>query len=131
MTLQQLLASKGFSPGAADGVFGPHTEAEVRAFQSSRHLVVDGVVGRQTWAALRAASGGGGGGGTPPTLTLGSTGGAVAILQTLLARKGFSPGAADGIFGPHTLAEVRAFQASRGLDVDGIVGPQTWYALTH
>jgi peptidoglycan hydrolase-like protein with peptidoglycan-binding domain len=66
-----------------------------------------------------------------PTLRQGSSGGAVVTLQHDLAAKGFSPGVADGVFGPHTNSAVRAFQSSRHLAVDGIVGPQTWNALTH
>ncbi|MCL2587757.1 MAG: peptidoglycan-binding protein [Firmicutes bacterium] len=42
----------------------------------------------------------------------------------------FTPALAeDGIFGPLTLAAVRAFQSRFGLAVDGIVGPITWAAL--
>ncbi|MFP2907861.1 peptidoglycan-binding domain-containing protein [Pyxidicoccus sp. 3LFB2] len=64
-----------------------------------------------------------------PTLQQGSTGSAVVELQTLLARAGFSPGAADGNFGAMTRTAVMNFQRARGLSADGIVGPATWAAL--
>jgi hypothetical protein len=64
-----------------------------------------------------------------PTVSMGSRGSAVQTLQSRLQALGFSPGPIDGIFGSGTDAAVRAFQRSRGLSVDGIVGPQTWGAL--
>jgi len=53
--LQKKLASHGFSAGAADGVFGPRTEAAVRSFQRARGLSADGIVGPKTWGALNGA----------------------------------------------------------------------------
>jgi 3D (Asp-Asp-Asp) domain-containing protein/cell wall-associated NlpC family hydrolase len=46
---------------AADGEFGPHTEAAVKSFQRAHHLEVDGEVGKHTMAAIdhKASSGGG------------------------------------------------------------------------
>lgn len=54
--LQTLLAKAGFSPGTIDGDFGAKTKAAVLAFQRARGLVADGIVGPNTWAALRATS---------------------------------------------------------------------------
>jgi lysozyme len=62
--------------------------------------------------------------GPPPANAFG-----VYEIQGALARHGFDPGPIDGIFGTKTLAAVRAFQAARGLKVDGIVGPRTTAAL--
>ena len=41
----------GGAPLAADGTFGPRSEAVCRAFQAEKNLAVDGKVGPQTWAA--------------------------------------------------------------------------------
>lgn len=49
----------------------------------------------------------------------------VKRLQDALKAAGQAPGRSDGIFGRKTDAAVRGFQASRGLEVDGIVGPVT------
>ena len=40
-----------------DGIFGPVTEQEVRRFQRSKRLCVDGVVGRNTWSHLLSKPG--------------------------------------------------------------------------
>ena len=37
---------------AADGIFGPATEAAVRAFQRKHNVVPDGIVGPKSWALL-------------------------------------------------------------------------------
>lgn len=61
----------------------------------------------------------------------GDRGALVTELQQLLIAAGFGVGAAgaDGIFGDATEAAVRSYQASRGLNVDGVAGAQTFGAL--
>ena len=54
----------------------------------------------------------------------------VRVVQRRLAQAGFTPGPIDGRYGPLTRGAVVQFQASRGLEVDGVVGPQTRTALT-
>lgn len=131
---------------AADGIFGPATEAAVRQWQSNLRLNADGVWGPATeqathdlfvflanlpaveavapdnefFGALEDA--------TKQVLRQGSSGGAVKILQTGLNGKGFRL-VADGVFGPATDRAVRGFQSANGLAVDGVVGPRTWNAL--
>jgi peptidoglycan hydrolase-like protein with peptidoglycan-binding domain len=50
----------------ADGYFGARTEANVRLFQTRHGLLVDGIVGPQTRAALGLGSPSGGGSGEAP-----------------------------------------------------------------
>lgn len=52
-------------------------------------------------------------------------GGLVRKLQVALKKRGFNPGAIDGIYGPHTEAAVRAYQLSMGLVPDGEAGAVT------
>jgi hypothetical protein len=65
----------------------------------------------------------------PVLLALGSgyqqAAGRVRALQRGLARVGDAPGPIDGRYGPLTTQAVIRFQASQGLHVDGIAGPQT------
>lgn len=53
----------------------------------------------------------------------------VVALQRALLSKGVNPGPVDGDFGAMTHAAVVSFQAEKGLEVDGIVGPLTAAAL--
>ena len=57
--VQRILYCLGYDEGAddigsfADAQYGPTTERAVQAFQDDRGLVADGIVGPQTWQALR------------------------------------------------------------------------------
>src|SRR4051812_44358233 len=64
-----------------------------------------------------------------PVLRQGSSGPDVQALQQKLKDLGFDPKGVDGNFGAGTKAAVIAFQASKGLQADGAVGPGTMAAL--
>jgi serralysin len=53
-SLQQCLVKLGYNLGSAsvDGDFGPLTDAAVKKFQKDRGLVVDGIVGKNTWREI-------------------------------------------------------------------------------
>jgi peptidoglycan hydrolase-like protein with peptidoglycan-binding domain len=109
--VQRLLRHHGFDV-AADHIFGPATARAVRAFQEDRGLDADGVVGDQTWPQLIVH------------LQQGDAGEAISALQSSWRFIDH-----DGFFGPKTDALVRDFQKQAQIDVDGIVGPQTWRSL--
>lgn len=62
-------------------------------------------------------------------LTVGDHGPAVRDLTARLRAAGFDPGHDPSYFGPTTERALRAFQASRGLDVAGTCDKDTWLAL--
>lgn len=64
-------------------------------------------------------------------LRLGSAGSEVVQLQTKLNYTGYNSGSTDGIFGYRTQTAVKAFQSSKSLTPDGIVGPLTQNALNN
>jgi len=83
-----------------------------------------------TGAAAAAAALGGGGGDGLPTIRngAGSRGHPdenVRALQEFLNANGQNL-QVDGVFGDMTERAVRAYQQENGLEVDGVVGPQTW-----
>jgi peptidoglycan hydrolase-like protein with peptidoglycan-binding domain len=135
--VQERLARLGFLTDRPDGIFGVNTEEAVRRFQRDHTLGSDGMVGPETWEALRAA------GldtaalpppGPPepsprPFLRMGSRGPHVEAVQRHLAELSHLRGPADAIFGSETEEAVRGYQADRELGEDGIVGPATWEAL--
>jgi len=108
------------------------TKSAVEQFQADSGLVVDGIVGPATWAAL------GGDGAQPPTLAEGSHGAVVEKLQTALneGRGSFVPSsnpvlAVDGSYGPKTAAAVTGAQKSGGIPADGVADLQTWALPVH
>jgi peptidoglycan hydrolase-like protein with peptidoglycan-binding domain len=130
---QQNLVDRGYPVGTTgvDGIFGFHTRHAVIMYQTDRStghdlalalpLIIDGIVGPQTWARL-----------DPDTVKKGDSGIGVRLLQSILKHSGnptFDPGPVDGVFGPHTEMAVKSFQTFVGLQHDGIVGPKTWTKL--
>ena len=63
------------------------------------------------------------------TIESGQRGHHVSKVQTMLKHQGFLHDSVDGIYGHNTEQAVRKFQKSKGLAVDGRVGPATMGAL--
>jgi len=112
-------------------VYDEELARAVRAFQQRRGLIVDGVVGPNTYNALDGARWTLGDrllSHTPGHLLQGDD---VAELQERLLTLGFTPDRVDGVFGANTELAVRHFQCGVGLAVDGRVGPDTLRAFAH
>lgn len=59
----------------------------------------------------------------------GASGTLVYIAEFILSAKGFYTGKMDAEFGSGLKAATMAFQEAVGLPADGIIGPDTWYAM--
>ena len=148
--LQEVLKERGyFTFHTATGYFGSITEDALRRYQRDNNLTVDGIAGPQTFGSLGAASGQSATGNsssssssssssasastsvTPVSNTnrvmrQGTRGEDVSRLQVYLKKAGFYDyPSISGTYGPATKRAVEQFQRARGLQVDGLAGPQT------
>jgi peptidoglycan hydrolase-like protein with peptidoglycan-binding domain len=114
--IQGFLNARHF-PIAIDGIFGTTTRDQVRAFQASRGLTANGIVGSTTWARLIVSLG------------VGSRGEAVKVLQRQLNEKRFARLTVSGYFGAATRSAVLTFQGHMGITRSGYVGAVTWRNL--
>jgi N-acetylmuramoyl-L-alanine amidase len=123
------LAQLGLCPDTGSDVFDDPLDTAVRTFQQERGIIVDGVVGPQTFRRLEEAR-----------WNLGDrilsfipghlmTGDDVTELQRRLNQLGFAAGRPDGMFGPLTDQALREFQSSVGVTADGTCGPDTFRAF--
>ncbi len=130
--VRTILSGLGLLPESTAGGEDAYDEActtAVRAFQQQRGLIVDGVCGRSTYAALREASYRLGSRVLTYRLSAPMTGDDVATLQGRLQNLGYYHGLVDGTFGEDTHRAVCLYQAEYGLASDGICGPATLLSL--
>ncbi len=90
-----------------DGLWGPETKSCLINAQRAYNIAVDGIWGPVTQAHAEAQ---------------------IRGYQTRLCEVG-SPCDIDGVAGPGTMGSVKDFQIKNGLEVDGIVGEQTYSKL--
>lgn len=97
-------------------------------FQRDRGLRVTGSCDETTWRALIEA-GWRLGDRLLMVVAPNLRGDDIADMQAMLARIGFDPGRADGIFGADTARALSDFQRNIGVPADGVCGPDTVRAL--
>ena len=114
---------------AGSDVFDDDTETAVRAFQQSRGIGVDGIVGSETWQALDGARWKLGARTLYHSVPSALVGEDVRALQERLLEMGYDSGRADAIYGARTARAVAQFQREVGLTPDGSCGPKTLKAL--
>jgi peptidoglycan hydrolase-like protein with peptidoglycan-binding domain len=129
LQLQQFLAQRGFLTATPNGTYGPMTVAAVKKFQSKNGLSPVGAVGPGTRALLNASFSSGATFYFTKPLVLGVSGPEVIELQKRLISLGLYSGVVSGLFDDGTLGAVKKFQALKGLEQIGSIGPSTRAAL--
>src|SRR5919199_4061320 len=108
--VRAMLHGLGLLPEAEGEAYDAATERAVRAFQQSRGLAADGVVGVETYRALGEARWQLGDRTLYRQVGHPFVGDDVLALQTWLLDRGFDVGRCDGIFGARTEAALTEFQ---------------------
>ena len=132
-TLQIMLYILGYYDGSFHANFDVLTQQAVMAFQSTHGITPNGTVYSNTWNALSSAISNYT---SPPpvecrpTLQLDDIGDAVQVVQMMLKLLGYYDGPITATFDEATRQAVMAFQAHNGLMPNGLVGPDTWAALS-
>jgi LysM repeat protein len=124
--LQVALRALGLYHGDIDGLVGPQTVAAVRAAQRRAHLPVTGLADKRTRWSLGPL-------GRPlfgaRIMRVGLFGYDVSVLQFLLTKRGVYNGPLDGYLSTATDRALRRYQRQVRLAADGVVGPRTVAAL--
>jgi peptidoglycan hydrolase-like protein with peptidoglycan-binding domain len=136
--LQQRLTKLGLYSGPISGTYSPDTAGAVVALQRKAKLSrIDGGMQAPDWAALEqmekaapAQQAPAGPAAQHPDLHFGSQGADVSALQQRLAKAGFNPGVADGVYGAATMLAVSALQRRASVQpTSGAMDEATWAAL--
>ena len=112
--VQQQLISLGILNDKADGIYGPKTEAALKAFQARSGLPQTGLPDPATLNALNLAA-------ADPT--------SVKDVQQRLIDLGYLNGKADGAFGKLSVAALKQFQWVHGIEANGEMNRETANAL--
>jgi peptidoglycan hydrolase-like protein with peptidoglycan-binding domain len=114
IALQSDLKKAGYYKGKLTGVYDAATGAAVKRMELALKVKgADKTYDPSTYTAEKAKG--------VQNLTVGF----VQQIQVALQQLGFYGGNIDGVYGPKTVAAVKAFQSSVGLPADGVAGPKT------
>lgn len=114
--LQYLLRDQGYTI-SVDGSFGASTNAQVKAFQTSKGIIADGYTHNDTWEAL------------VKPLRKGDEGDQVSALQGFLVRNGYDL-TKNGQFDNATMHAVKAVQKLHSLPPTGKADLDAWCVIT-